>query len=88
MLRMRIVGYVLAIRSERQLRSERQVNMAYRWFCGLSLESTIPDHSVFSRARHERFREGVIFAVRSSVWSALASWREWSAARPSRAMPA
>ncbi len=60
MLRMLIVGYVFAIRSERRLCSELQVNMAYRWFCGLSIESTIPDHSVFSRARHERFREGDI----------------------------
>lgn len=57
MVRMLIVGYVFAIRSERQLCSELQVNMAYRWFCGLSIESTIPDHSAFSRARHERFRE-------------------------------
>jgi IS5 family transposase len=29
----------------------------YRWFCGLSIEDKIPDHSAFSRARHERFRE-------------------------------
>jgi len=57
MVRMLIVGYVFAIRSERQLCSELQVNMAYRWFCGLSIESTVPDHSAFSRARHERFRE-------------------------------
>ncbi len=57
MLRMLIVGYVFAIRSERQLCSELQVNMAYRWFCGLSIENRIPDHSLFSRARHERFRE-------------------------------
>jgi transposase len=60
MLRMLIVGYVFAIRSERQLCSDLQVNMAYRWFCGLSIESAIPDHSVFSRARHERFREADI----------------------------
>jgi transposase len=60
MLRMLMVGYVFAIRSERQLCAELQVNMAYRWFCGLSIESTIPDHSVFSRARHERFRQGDI----------------------------
>jgi transposase len=32
------------------------VNLAYRWFCGLSIEDKIPDHSAFSRARHERFR--------------------------------
>jgi IS5 family transposase len=48
---------VFAIRSERQLCSEVQVNLAYRWFCKLGIEDGIPDHSVFSRARHERFRQ-------------------------------
>src|SRR5262249_17855842 len=33
------------------------VNLAYRWFCKLGIEDSIPDHSVFCRARHERFRE-------------------------------
>lgn len=56
LLRMLIIGYVFAIRSERQLCAEVQVNVAYRWFCGLSIESKVPDHSAFSRARHERFR--------------------------------
>jgi transposase len=57
MIRMLIVGYVFAIRSERRLCSEVQVNLAYRWFCKLGIEDRIPDHSVFCRARHERFRE-------------------------------
>ena len=57
MIRMLIVGYVFALRSERRLCSEVQVNLAYRWFCKLSVEDQIPDHSVFCRARHERFRE-------------------------------
>lgn len=57
MIRMLIIGYVFAIRSERQLCSEVQVNLAYRWFCGLDVEEAIPNHSVFSRARHERFRK-------------------------------
>ena len=57
MIRMLIVGYVFAIRSERQLCSEVQVNLAYRWFCKLGIEDKIPDHSVFCRIRHERFRE-------------------------------
>ncbi len=61
MIRMLIVGYVFAIRSERQLCREVQVNLAYRWFCALGLEDAIPDHSVFSRARKERFRESNIF---------------------------
>ena len=61
MIRMLIVGYVFAIRSERSLCREVQVNLAYRWFCGLSIEDKIPDHSAFSRARNERFRESDVF---------------------------
>lgn len=57
MIRMLIVGYVFALRSERRLCAEVQVNLAYRWFCKLGIEDHIPDHSVFCRARHERFRE-------------------------------
>jgi transposase len=61
MIRMLIIGYVFAIRSERVLCRELQVNLAYRWFCRLSIEDKIPDHSAFSRARHERFRESDLF---------------------------
>jgi transposase len=61
MIRMLLVGYVFAIRSERRICAEVQVNLAYRWFCRLSIEDKIPDHSVFSRARHERFRESEVF---------------------------
>jgi len=61
MIRMLIVGYVFAIRSERLICREVQVNLAYRWFCKLGIEDAIPDHSVFSRARNERFREGDVF---------------------------
>src|SRR6476619_5956918 len=61
MIRMLIVGYVFAIRSERALCREVQVNLAYRWFCGLSIEDRLPDHSAFSRARNERFSDSDIF---------------------------
>jgi transposase len=61
MIRMLILGYVFALRSERALCRDVQVNLAYRWFCGLSIEDKIPDHSVFSRARHERFRDSDVF---------------------------
>lgn len=57
MIRMLIVGYVFAIRSERRLCAEVQVNLAYRWFCQLGIEDGLPDHSVFCRARRERFHE-------------------------------
>src|SRR6201987_3083534 len=61
MIRMLVLGYVFAIRSERALCRDVQVNFAYRWFCGLSIEDKIPDHSTFSRARHERFRDSDMF---------------------------
>ena len=61
MIRMLIVGYVFAIRSERALCREVQLNLAYRWFCGLGIEDDIPDHSAFSRARNARFRDSDIF---------------------------
>jgi transposase len=61
MIRMLVMGYVFAIRSERLVYREVQVNLAYRWFCKLGIEDAIPDHSAFSRARNERFREGDVF---------------------------
>jgi transposase len=61
MIRMLVVGYVFAIRSERLICREVQVNLAYRWFCRLGIEDAVPDHSAFSRARNERFRESGVF---------------------------
>jgi transposase len=61
MIRMLIIGYVFAIRSERRICREVQVNLAYRCLCDLGLEDPIPDHSAFSRARHERLRASDIF---------------------------
>jgi IS5 family transposase len=33
------------------------LNLAYRWFCGLGLDGSVPDHSTFSKNRHGRFRD-------------------------------
>jgi transposase len=60
MIRMLIVGYCFAIRSERRLCEEVHLNLAYRWFCGLGLDGKVPDHSTFSRNRHGRFRDSNI----------------------------
>src|ERR1700743_400702 len=61
MMRMLIVGYCFGIRSERRLCDEVHLNLAYRWFCRLSLDGTVPDHSTFSENRHGRFRESDLF---------------------------
>jgi transposase len=57
MIRMLIIGYCLGIRSERRLCEEVRLNLAYRWFCRLSIEDPVPDHSTFSKNRHGRYRE-------------------------------
>jgi transposase len=85
MIRMLIVGYVFAIRSERQLCSEVQVNLAYRWFCKLGIEdgircSAVPGMSAFARAtRYAGY-------LRASWRSALRL--AWLAARDFRSMQA
>ena len=60
MVRMLLVGYCYSIRSERRLCQEVEMNLAYRWFCGLGLEDKIPYHSSFSVNRHGRFRDSDI----------------------------
>ncbi len=60
LVRMLIVGYCYSIRSERRLCQEVQMNLAYRWFCGLGLEDKVPHHSTFSVNRLGRFRESDI----------------------------
>ncbi len=61
LIRMLLVGYCYSIRSERRLCQEVEMNLAYRWFCRLGLEDTVPDHSTFSVTRRGRFRQGEAF---------------------------
>ncbi len=60
LIRMLLVGYCYSIRSERRLCQEVEMNLAYRWFCGLGIEDKVPDHSTFSVNRHGRFRDSDI----------------------------
>jgi transposase len=57
LIRMLLIGYCHGIRSERRLCEEVHLNLAYRWFCRLGLNSEVPDHSTFSKNRHGRFRD-------------------------------
>ena len=61
MLRMLIIGYLYGITSERRLCEELKMHIGYRWFTGLSLENKVPDHSTFSKNRHQRFAENNTF---------------------------
>jgi len=61
LLRMLLIGYLYGITSERRLCEEIKMHIGFRWFVGLSLEDKVPDHSTFSKNRHERFSEDDIF---------------------------
>jgi len=57
MTRMLIVGYCFGVHSEPRPCDEARLNLGYRWFCRLSLDIAVPDHSTFSKVRHGRFRD-------------------------------
>lgn len=57
LFKMLFIGYLFGVRSERQLVREVQVNVAYRWFLGLSLTDKVIDASTFSQQRRRRFLE-------------------------------
>ncbi len=56
--RMVLVGYLYGIDQDRRLCEEVHFNLAYRWFCRLSLEDEMPEHSSFSRIR-DRYGEEI-----------------------------
>jgi transposase len=63
MIRILIVGYCLGIRSERRLCEVVHLNLAYRLFCRLGLDGTVPDHSTFSKNRHGVFARATCCAA-------------------------
>ena len=60
--RMQLVAYLYGITSERQLCEDVYYNLAYRWFCRLSLKDEVPDHSSLTQIR-DRFGEEIFETV-------------------------
>ncbi|MCU6793771.1 IS1182 family transposase [Paenibacillus sp. WQ 127069] len=61
LIKMLLIGYLFGIPSERRLEQEIIVNLAYRWFLGLDLGESIPDHSTLSQNRLRRFKDSEAF---------------------------
>lgn len=61
-----LVGYIFGIEHDRRLCDEIAYNLAYRWYCKLSLEDAVPDHSTLSKIR-TRYGEEVFESVFSKV---------------------
>src|SRR5262249_50379093 len=88
MIRMLIVGYVFAIRSERRICAEVQVNLAYRWFCKLGIEDRIPDIRCSAVRGMIAFVRATPCAGCSKVWWRHASRLGLLVAKRSRLMRA
>ncbi len=66
LVKMLLLGYFYGIESERKLEKEVQVNVAFRWYLGLSFEDRVPDHSTISQNRRRRF--GMKWYANASRW--------------------
>lgn len=60
-VKMMLLGYIYGINSERKLEQEVRVNIAYRWFLGIDLDSPVPDHTTFSQLRRRKFNNTELF---------------------------
>ena len=60
--RMQLVAYFYGITKDRRLCEEVHDNLAYRWFCRLSLADDVPDHSSLTRIR-DRLGEEIFESV-------------------------
>jgi transposase len=56
--RMVLVGYIFGIEHDRRLCEEITCNLAYRWYCRLSINDRVPDHSSLSRIK-DRYGEKI-----------------------------
>lgn len=58
---MLLIGYLYGIESERKLKEEVTLHLSYRWFLGLNLDESVPDHSTFSQNGKQRFNGSPVF---------------------------
>ena len=65
-VRMVLLQALYGIDSDRQLCEEVGYNLAYRWFCKLSLTDRVPDHSSITRIR-DRFGEETFKTIFNKV---------------------
>jgi transposase len=64
LLKMLLIGYLYNVDSKRELEQEVNLNFGYRWFLGLDLTDTVPNHSTFSQNRRRRFKDSKVFFKR------------------------
>lgn len=56
-----IINRTLGINSMRKTCEECKVNLAYRWFLGISMENKVPNYSTWSKNYERRYKDDEIF---------------------------
>ena len=56
-----IINYMFGINSMRKTCEECEVNLAYRWYLGLSIDDKIPDYSTWSQNYIRRYKDSKVF---------------------------
>lgn len=81
LLKYLLVGYLYGIPSERQIEQRIQTDVALRWYLGLDLFDSVPDHSTISQLRRRKpafrkiFRRLFEKVVHQCIAAGLASGR-------------
>ena len=61
LIKIPLLQYLYGISSMRQTIREIEVNVAYRWFLGLDLTSSVPHFSTFGKNYTRRFKDTNLF---------------------------
>ena len=61
LFKMIFINYTFGINSMRKTCKEIQVNMAYRWFLGISIDEEVPNYSTWSKNYQRRYRDSQVF---------------------------
>lgn len=61
LFKMIFINYLFGINSMRRTCEEIKVNLAYRWFLGLSIEDSVPNYSTWSQNYLRRYSDSEVF---------------------------
>lgn len=63
LFKMIFINFTFGIHSMRKTCKEVEVNLAYRWFLGLSIEDKVPDYSTWSQNYIRRYGDSDVFDI-------------------------
>lgn len=61
LFKMIIINYTFGLNSMRKTCRETEVNLAYRWFLGITIDEKVPDYSTWAQNYIRRYRDSEVF---------------------------